>query len=768
MAPIAASSHAFSRLWYNAPASEWKEGLPIGNGMLGAMVLGGADKERVALNHEWLWRAKGRYRPLGEHHQWLKAIRELMFAGKLLEAANLANEKLGGLGGVSGIRNRVDAYQPAGDLLITTGHASPADYRRELDLDQGMVTVAYGADDNCLTRQYYAHAVLPVILVRLSGAKPFSAQLALTRIQDPECRGRAYAAGNVFGFEGRFQEGVRFTVEARVLNAARLTVDAQAGCITAEGTEFYVALTIAVNHDDGETQSVCRALLDMVDGSWESLLVTHLATHRELYGRSHIEIGDDIADVPTDVRVQAIREGRNDDALLALYANFGRYLLLCASRPGGLVMNLQGIWNEEINPPWECDLHHDVNIQMHYWPAEVCGLAECAGPLFDHIDRFTPGGREAARKLYNCRGVFFPIQSDPWGRCTPEAQGWDVWTGAAAWLAQHLWWRYEFGLDKVFLRRRAYPFFKEVAAFYEDYLVRHPEKGWLVTVPSQSPENYFKGGTTPVSLCICSTMDIALIRDVLTHAIAASEVLSKDPADRERWRGLLKELPPYQIGRHGQLQEWLEDYEEGEPSHRHISHLLPVYPGDEFTAETQPQLFQAARVALDRRLAHNGGHTGWSRAWVVCCMARFRDGEQAHFHLNHLVTDFATTSLLDLHPPRIFQIDGNTGGTAGVCEMLMQSHGQAIRILPALPTSWSRGRVRGLRARGGFIVDIVWSAGRPSKVTVTSTLGGLCRLLCPGLADARATLGGKALKAVAGDTLAVATRKDQRLELAWD
>jgi alpha-L-fucosidase 2 len=453
-------------------------------------------------------------------------------------------------------------------------------------------------------------------------------------------------------------------------------------------------------------------------------------------------------DLPTNERLEILREGHDDEGLLALYFNFGRYLLISSSRSGGLPANLQGVWNEELSPPWESDFHHDINLQMNYWPAEPCSLSECSEPLFDHCERFVPHARKVAKDLYNCRGVVFPLQTDAWGRATPESRGWDVWTGAAAWLAQHYWWRFEYSLDREFLRSRAYPFFKEVASFYEDYLVRDPRSGKLVPVPSQSPENEFVGGTKPVSLCIAATMDIELIHDLLSHAIESSRVLNVDAEKREVWERILAELPTLQVGKHGQLQEWLEDYEEAEPGHRHISHLFALYPGDRLTPENEPELTHAARVSLERRLSHKGGHTGWSRSWTVCCWARLREGDLAREHLIRLVADFATDTLLDLHPPRIFQIEGNLGGAAGVCEMLLQSHKGTIRLLPALPKSWSKGRICGLRARGGFNVDIEWSGGRAVSAAIHSIAGQKCRLVCTDAAKAEIAEDGKKISFV--------------------
>jgi alpha-L-fucosidase 2 len=770
VAALAAAGGAMAEtplIWHDRPTTEFNNGLPVGNGEIGAMVLGTPDEGRVALNDHWLWRGKTRDRKNPDVANRLADIRKLFFLGRNMAAGQMANAELNPTN-YSG----VDPYQPAGDLLLQfPGHAHAAGYRRQLDLSAGVVATTYSVGDTRFAQEVFASRADGVLVVHLKAVGPdgFTGTISLARVADPECSlistvteagtdKTEGAHGELMEMVGQFPEGVAFRVCAHVAviggvarpatsddGAAHLAVEnvRELTLVLGIGTNVSSMMGLPPGAPGSNDLADVRALVARAEAQRvEELRRRHVAAHRSLFDRCTLSLeGEDLSGETTDRRLERMKAGKPDPHMEALYFAFGRYLMICCNETGGLPANLQGIWNHDIRPPWDADYHHDINLQMNYWPAEVTNLSELAGPLFDHCERLVPAGRAAARDFYGCRGVYFPIVSDPWALVNKTQGGWSEWTGAAAWLAQHFWWHYEFTGDRRFLSTRAYPLFKEIAAFYEDYLVPdpRPESKWhgrLVPVPSYSPENEFVGGVGPVSLCIGATMDIELIHDLFTHLLAASEILDVDADRRAQWRHILSAIPPLQVGKFGQLQEWLEDYTEKEPGHRHYSHLVALYPGDQITLEKTPELARAARASIERRLANGGGGTGWSQAWLVGLWARLLEGDQAESHLHQLIGTYASVSLLDLidprrDPPGIFQIDANFAASACVAEMLMQSHDGVIRLLPALPKAWPGGDAKGLCARGGFQVSLVWRDGRALSARILSRRGGSVRIRPP-------------------------------------
>jgi alpha-L-fucosidase 2 len=740
MAQMVEATPSTDMIWHAQPAANWIDGYPLGNGRIGAMMLGDATQQRFALNHTWLWRHMHKDDTNPDVAANLPGIRKLFFEGKIVEASNAANASLGVQPYTS-----PDPFQPAGDLMVRfEGQAEATAFRRELDLQSAVARMAYQRGGTRIHSEAFVSLADGVLALRLRGDKTgaFTCDLSLSRIEDPECTLTTWVDGTRFGFKGVFPEGVHFAIAAEALVSGGQTTplpEGKAGLHLAGADEVTVLLSIETNQATDDPAGRCLKHIDAAKAvsGFNDLRARHVAAHTEQYTRVTLDLaGDDKSALPTDRRIELTREGQVDRDLETLFFNFGRYLLIAASQPGGNPANLQGIWSRALRPPWSADLHHDVNIQMNYWQAQVCGLDESAQPFFDYVERLYPGGRNAAQKLYGCRGLFVPLTNDVWGKCLKTEGKWAEWTGAAAWLAQHFWWQYEFTEDKDFLRTRAYPLLKDIALFYEDYLVPDsredsPHKGKLVPVPSYSPENYFVGGVKPVSLCIGATMDLELIHEVLTNAIEASKILGVDEAKRATWRSILDQLPSLQIGKHGQLQEWLEDYEEGEPSHRHYSHLYAMFPGDQITIEDTPELAKAVRVSLERRLAAGAGGWGASNLWTAALWARMREGDKAHQYLYEVLAKQVLPNMLYTIRPGLYQIDVNCGATAILLEMLIQSHGGRIRLLPGLPTAWPEGEVRGLRARGGFEVDIAWHGGTLKSATIKSILGNTCRVAWP-------------------------------------
>ena len=699
------------RLWYEKPATKWEEALPVGNGRLGAMICGGIKTETVYLNADSIWSGRSVNRINKDALKYLGQIRKLIREGKISEAEKLS------LMALSGTPNSERSYQTAGELNIYfEGDEKISDYKRELDLDKGVASVCYASGNSLIRRDFvasYDSGVMAYHMKSDSGTMSFTC-----RLSRPNNRLDEIVSGeNEIGFNVSSATGIPFFVRVSVEVSDGKVCTIGEHLLVEDSSEVTLYIDISSAFYDEDYIAAGKERIERAKSlGWDNILKRHKEEFEQKFGKLKLSLGDKKAlekrNIPTDIRISDLKKGKKDPDLFALYFQYGRYLLFSSSRGKCLPANLQGIWNNSLTPPWDSKYTININAEMNYWIAESGNLSECHMPFFTFLKRVCENGKKTAKEMYGCRGSVAHHNSDIYADTAPQDHyiPASFWVMGEAWMATHIWEHYLYTGDKAFLSDN-FEVLDECLSFFEDFLIENDE-GLLVTSPSVSPENVYimKNG---IRGCLCegATMDIEILTELLNGYIGACEVLGKDDKEIERAMKILKRLPEIRIGKHGQIQEWMEDYDEQEPGHRHISHLYGVYPGSSINYEKTPRLMEAARVTLERRLSHGGGHTGWSRAWIIGLWAHFLEGKKVYENLKALLCQSTFDNLMDNHPYGpgfVFQIDGNFGAAAAMLEMIAQCRDGYVRLLPALPKEFSEGMVSKVMLRGGLILTMEW------------------------------------------------------------